>query len=115
MSSIVVRAIRENDGNHRGNGKPSKGRPIGVVVAISPNEVGVAFWANHGGRFDKKFITELATGRALLHKTTKIPNRTIERPECPGVFVPLKDHVQTEMRLAVRQLKSTALTWSLQV
>lgn len=107
MSEIVVRFVRESDGNQKADGTPSAGRPVGVVVAISEQEVGVAFWSSksRGGNFDKNFLKNLAAGRAIMQDYAKIPDREIELAKVPGVFVSLRDCVDGEVRKAIERVK----------
>lgn len=108
MKNAVVRFIRENDGNVNGKGEPSKGRPVGVVVGftepgVNSPKIGYAFW-RPSGKIDRRILVELAAGRALLGQNHEIPNRRLELPDCPGVFVSLEGTVSGTVALVRKDL-----------
>jgi hypothetical protein len=98
---MKIRYVREFDGNYNKNGGFSKGRPVGVVVKSDNGNYGYAFWNPHlnGGRIDRKFMIELAAGRAVLGHKVKVPSRSIQSPDWPTLYRTLEDVVKSTCNL----------------
>lgn len=115
MNNIVIRYIREDDGNicsiNRDDGNitfsASKGKPVGMVLAVKINGEILFGWAilNPLDRFDRQKMLNIAFNRAITGShNEKVPNRKIFRN---GMRISLKEafnyHKEIVLRVAARK------------
>ena len=89
---LVKRYIRECDGNSRKDGKPSKGRPIGLV--LTDGERTSVVICNKTDQFDRKAANSMALDRLINNTELKIPKRWVRLDSGKTPFVLLENLVE---------------------
>ena len=73
---MLIRYLRDKTDDLKHGDCINRGRPIGVIVALSPKQIGYAIM-NPKDKWDRKLAKEIATARAKVNKHPPVPKREV--------------------------------------